>query len=251
MIMKKLTVRIFVLLGIFLLAIAAFEDYKISCLLYDPSDLLARFLQDGYPILLKIWVAFCFLAIFDRKHWYALIGWLFCLVTLLSDFMKLFAKPLFSVELFVTTTLICVLLLVLRHQLSLEQRMRLYSYLSFFLRVFVMTFLTVCILKVLWGRIRFRDLQDAASFFPWYQPCAQGGTSFPSGHVSTFSACAFSLCSLPFFKEKKIFFIIVWGAICIMMISRVIMGAHYVSDTAAGMLIALGWWQYFDHRWES
>ncbi len=35
-----------------------------------------------------------------------------------------------------------------------------------------------------------------------------------------------------------------------MMLSRVIMGAHFVSDTAAGMLIALGCWRFYDRRWE-
>lgn len=248
--MKKQTVRVFALLGIFLLIIAIFADYKISCFLYNPSDLLARFLQDGFPLLLEIGLAYCFLMIFDRTHWYAFIGFLLSLAVLLSDCIKLLTKPLFSVEIFVVATLILFFLLILRH-LTVKQRAYLYPYFSFFLQVFVMTFLTVVILKVLWGRIRFRDLQDAASFCPWYLPCAQGGTSFPSGHVSTFSACVLCFCSLPFIKEKKIFFIIAWSAICIMMISRVIMGAHYVSDTAAGMLVALGWWQYFDRRWEN
>ena len=89
-------------------------------------------------------------------------------------------------------------------------------------------------LKILWGRIRFRDLaENYSDFTPWYWPNGiTGNQSLPSGHA----AMSFIMIVLFIFFMDKPFYkriilkglAISWGlAVCA---SRVVMGAHFTSD---------------------
>lgn len=247
---KRNVTIFFLLLGILFLIIGAQWDLMISNALYDPKNLFGRFLQDGFPLLLELWLACCFLVMNDRKHWYWLIGTLLSLMLLVKD--SICALPIGSwcwVWLF-ASILTVLMLRVLYKWLTPWQKQFLRSWIIFFLQVFFTTICIVFIMKMIWGRIRFRDLQDATSFCVWYRPCLQGGTSFPSGHTSTFAACLLPLLSVPQIKRKRMAAVLISILIILMMISRIMMGAHYLSDTAAGMLIALGCWNFYDHRWE-
>jgi membrane-associated phospholipid phosphatase len=104
--------------------------------------------------------------------------------------------------------------------------------------------LYIQLLKIFWGRIRFRDLAgNYSNFSAWYIPQGiTGNESFPSGHA----AMGWMLLSLFVFFVDKSFrqrlilkgLIISWAiAVCI---SRVIIGAHYTSDVifaSFGMII--------------
>ncbi|MFX0017748.1 MAG: phosphatase PAP2 family protein [Promethearchaeota archaeon] len=96
--------------------------------------------------------------------------------------------------------------------------------------------LLVQLIKLFWGRVRFRDLAiDYINFTPWFIPRGiTGNFSFPSGHA------AMGWMFLPLLiivKNKEIKFplklilllgIIGWGMF--VALSRVIVGAHYASD---------------------
>ena len=92
----------------------------------------------------------------------------------------------------------------------------------------------VQLLKIFWGRIRFRDLAgNYSNFTTWYIPNGiTGSQSFPSGHV----AMAFMLLSLFVFIADKSFYkrifykgtIIVWGLV--VATARIVIGAHFASD---------------------
>lgn len=94
------------------------------------------------------------------------------------------------------------------------------------------------IVKYLWGRVRFRELDAAFSqFTPWYLP--QGFTgfdSFPSGHA----AMGWILLPLLILLVNKklwirysvLFLILIWAVI--LASSRVVIGAHYASDVLFG-----------------
>jgi membrane-associated phospholipid phosphatase len=94
------------------------------------------------------------------------------------------------------------------------------------------------VIKYVWGRVRFRELDAAFSqFTPWY--CPQGITgfdSFPSGHAAT----GFILLAIIILLEKKklwiknlaLVVIILWGIL--LASSRVVIGAHYASDVLFG-----------------
>lgn len=103
-------------------------------------------------------------------------------------------------------------------------------------------------LKILWGRVRMRELVmlgDASLFTPWYKLNPFSGYhSFPSGHTAN----AVSLALLPLFYNKKVYkrfpnakkvtyiAVAVWSVF--MALTRILVGAHYLSDVLCGALIA-------------
>jgi membrane-associated phospholipid phosphatase len=95
----------------------------------------------------------------------------------------------------------------------------------------------ICIqlVKTLWGRVRFRDLDVLYSqFTPWYQSQGINGfDSFPSGHA----AMGWMLLPLILFVNNNIKYLLL-GVICVwavaVAISRVVIGAHYASDVLFG-----------------
>lgn len=101
----------------------------------------------------------------------------------------------------------------------------------------------IALVKILWGRVRFRDLNGHyEKFTVWYLPQGiTGNDSFPSGHA----AMAWML--LPLFilvtnepLRKRIVvkgFIISWAiTLCV---SRIVIGAHYVSDVLFASFIMI------------
>ena len=105
---------------------------------------------------------------------------------------------------------------------------------------------TVEVSKYLWGRVRFRDLlkaQNYEAFTPWYHPNGiNGNKSFPSGHTAG-AGMSFLMMYLPYISKK-------WEnktAICFFLplvytftvgFTRLVMGAHYLSDITAGAIIS-------------
>ncbi len=98
----------------------------------------------------------------------------------------------------------------------------------------------VQIMKLLWGRVRFRDLAPSfVDYTPWFLPQGiTGNQSFPSGHTAM--SFMFLPLLIPLRKMntsnliKKILtlvllMLIIGGAIFVA-VSRVIIGAHYASD---------------------
>ncbi len=116
-----------------------------------------------------------------------------------------------------------------------------------FAKVSVMTFVIsgfiVEVLKFLWGRIRFRDLQDGfTNFTAWYLPQGiTGGHSFPSGHAYLgWILIPLVVLFMNKSKLKK------WIAISLTVLfglfisyERIVVGAHFASDVlfSAGIVI--------------
>ncbi len=101
----------------------------------------------------------------------------------------------------------------------------------------------IALVKLLWGRIRFRDLAGHYDKFTvWYLPQGiTGNDSFPSGHA------AMGWMLLPLFVlvtnqplRKRIILkgiVISWAlTLCV---SRIIIGAHYVSDVLFASFIMI------------
>lgn len=139
---------------------------------------------------------------------------------------------------FLSAILINILMsLLFRKQRNFSKRAILFSRVSF--KMFFYGYvLFVQPVKILWGRIRFRDLaENYSNFTPWYLPEGiNGNQSFPSGHA----AMGFMLLALFVFFADRAFYqrvilkgiIISWAtAVCI---SRVVIGAHFTSDVLFG-----------------
>ena len=127
----------------------------------------------------------------------------------------------------------------------------------------ISTVISVNVLKYLWGRPRFYELIEAkddflSSFTPWYHPngfSLKGHHSFPSGHTSA-ATNLLVLCALPEVfpdaqdKNKTVAFV---SAVYIfsMAYSRMVLGAHFLTDVTAGFVIgfvtyAVARYLYFD-----
>lgn len=109
------------------------------------------------------------------------------------------------------------------------------------------------VLKPLWQRPRMRIIvaHEKLSFQPWWQigckqaakfiakgVSADGFKSFPSGHSAN-AACGLLLALLPAIlpRAKKLQPVLFWGSVTCafaVMVSRIVAGAHFVSDVTMG-----------------
>lgn len=127
-----------------------------------------------------------------------------------------------------------------------------------FLLVIFADILVVNLIKIPWGRARMRlvAVDDRAYFMPWWQPgkalrdtlvaagvAAEEFKSFPSGHTANASSLML-LCLLPQLSPKLagkqgVLFLLglVWTSL--VAASRIVMGAHYLTDTIVGFAVGL------------
>lgn len=97
-------------------------------------------------------------------------------------------------------------------------------------------------MKYLWGRVRFRDLIAAGSygeFTPWYKINGiNGNKSFPSGHTAgagmSYLMMLFPLISRKWKDKTQICFWIPCIYTSVVAFTRLVMGAHYLSDVTVG-----------------
>lgn len=101
-------------------------------------------------------------------------------------------------------------------------------------------------MKYLWGRVRFRDLLAAKSydeFTPWYKLNGiNGNKSFPSGHTAG-AGMSYLMMLFPFISEKwknksQICFWIPCIYTSVVAFTRLVMGAHYLSDVTMGGIVS-------------
>ena len=124
----------------------------------------------------------------------------------------------------------------------------------------ISSLLTVHTLKYFWGRPRYRELveEGLAAFTPWYKIngfSLHGHHSFPSGHTCSATNLLVFLALEEVFPEvasrKKTIALVVGMYIFTMAYSRLVMGAHFLSDVTAGFFIgfityAVARYIYFD-----
>lgn len=108
----------------------------------------------------------------------------------------------------------------------------------------ILILLSVSTLKVIWGRIRLRELVAAGTlegFTPWYQPnFFSSSRSFPSGHTAHSTLTLMLTIWLPDEKKRgRTVLVFIFAAfIAAMGVSRLAAGAHYLSDVLFGFAIA-------------
>ena len=110
----------------------------------------------------------------------------------------------------------------------------------------VATFFIIWAFKLTWGRVRFRQGgSDPEVFTPWYLPQGFNGYySFPSGHTANATVIFSSVFYLKFLPEKYkkykpliVTLLALW--IVFVAFSRVLIGAHFLSDVLFGAAITL------------
>jgi membrane-associated phospholipid phosphatase len=231
--------------------LAATFDLQISISIVNENSFWAIFLENygmlpGIGVLLAgIYIHYSFLItqklIFLRKGFYFLAANFLVMYLLgvltgkpelknLSDKFYLIAA---------VSILINLLIVIMLHLKKIE-----FSGLAlkFSRIVIVMGFygylIAIQLVKTVWGRVRFRELDELFSqFTPWYLPQGiTGFDSFPSGHA------AMGWMILPviilfnngsqLWRKFVIAIICCWGIL--LSVSRVVIGAHYSSDVLFG-----------------
>ncbi len=125
--------------------------------------------------------------------------------------------------------------------------------------VMAFSFAIMQVLKGVFNRPRYRTAvlgYEGIGFVPWYSPvtntpeliqkfdlAADEFRSFPSGHSILSVSAIYILPSLswifPKLKNKQIMMTVIGLVFCIIIImSRMILGAHYLSDVSAGAIIS-------------
>lgn len=129
-------------------------------------------------------------------------------------------------------------------------------FVGFIVFVVFVQIIVINVIKVPWGRPRMRMISETpgASFQSWWVIGSSMKTelmalgvaseefkSFPSGHTAS-AACSMIICVLPLLNDKlkaksNLLF---WGAAlftAIVAFSRIIMGAHFLSDVTVGFSV--------------
>lgn len=246
------------LTAVVLLIIFSFADLNISIALYNPNSIYGHIFEviGEIPCSLVLLLSSVSLLVTRNKEvaWKnitSIIG--FGILTVFSGLM-LALMPLnylkmAKMPLVVTLALILIVFAyVLISKIDKKyypnlRRVAIVGLLFAFAAIFIIN-----ILKVLWGRMRFRAMAGVYDgFTPWYLPVAFAAgeefKSFPSGHAAN-SAVIIALTLLPtifpsLLSKKTYFKVFAYVWIVLVAISRIIMGAHFASDVLMGTIISL------------
>ena len=101
--------------------------------------------------------------------------------------------------------------------------------------------LFVNVIKLICQRPRMRDLVTLNDFVPWYKLFGNHlkGDSFPSGHSARAMGIIFITLLSDNTNKKKFMYLISAVWVISIMLSRIILGAHFASDTITGAYIML------------
>lgn len=236
--MQKLTEKKWIIIAISIsLLIATFYDLQLSILLYDPKSIIGKLFENHMLTIVFLPVIYSCIAIFKVKKNYlslifALILSVYCAYMNLHGYIQ--NKVYFILlSLFVGICLLMMMFGVVKKQVSFKH------YETIF--VFLLIVIVIHFIKVIDGRIRFRDFSDFAAysqFTNWYDfNFLKPGNSFPSGHTATMYVL---LPILSIFKyDGKHYRYITYTTIFLMAFSRINYGAHFLSDTMIALLIAI------------
>ncbi len=259
----KINLVLFFLIWVTLAILTGFYDLEISKFIVNQNSDWARFLENygmipGLLVIMSgVYIYYSYIksrsdtwSYFQRSVFFlvnsGLTYYLFeiLLSRIVSDNLILFLVISFSIN------LIAFLVLHKKNPVSSS------SLIKYSKVVIGMAFwgyvIGIQIVKFIWGRVRFRELDAVFSqFTPWYLP--QGFTgfdSFPSGHAAT----GFMLLAILILLEKKkmwmkklsLTLIIFWGIL--LAFSRVVIGAHYASDVLFGSFFIILSFFYFRNK---
>lgn len=234
---KKFLVRslmvLFVLLGI--LAYGQI-DYTISNTIINKHSIWAEF----FNMFGEVPAMFGLLFMFQSSFMIC-----FMPIKYIFEFSKGGVPQGFKILSFVLAAIVFISSVVIVNRISQEKLREFKNIAIVFILLVVLEILIVSILKVVWGRHRMRSIESIEQFKHWYQisgPTANNEfMSFPSGHTANgFVILAYSMF-LPYFKKIKpnlfISFALTWGGL--VALSRVVLGAHFLSDVLVGGYITI------------
>lgn len=246
----------YIVSGITLL-IGSFFDYQIDAYLFDPNNIIGIIMQCYVPFffIAALALVFTLLKRVQGKWLYIFLETgvsMYAVAEVAKYHLELKEHVLLIVFLGILLLAVCNFIV---YRMKIERLKRMEKKAIFFACVFITAIVIGGGLKMIWGRVRFRELDSALQFRAWFLPQGiNGHHSFPSGHTITLSTI---LCLLVISKDcpkqRTPWYIVfaVYAFIIIMTISRMIMGAHYLSDVSAGFMITYTvflWYREYFYR---
>lgn len=249
-------------LGILGMLLFAFWDLEISLSLCDPENLFGKWIEavGDYPMYLSLGVGSVYLFFREWKkeksRWLMLLLWGLGSLTgaALSSILPIYRMA--RVEPWQLLLIPVFLLFFCLIAKRIPEKEGFAQLAVFAVIYFIAAQIIAYGIKVPWGRLRFRHMEDPLiQFTPWYLPQGiTGNHSFPSGH--TFNSCSVLLfLYLPgLYKEKAqpggwLWFLA--GAwIFMVAIGRIIAGAHFASDVMMGAMLGIGVFLFMNSRWK-
>lgn len=250
---KFLNLSIYLFCSI-LIILAVFYDLQFSLLIYNGESFFGTFFEYVGEFPIYILVSYCMVIFFQRNRQYKSTLQLLinvCFLALAYMFLFLLFFKLYDGSFYIILDSLLALFLLAIFVLSTsfisEKKLQtLYSFCKKTILFITIIFLLNRVIKLLWGRIRFEDLvllEDFSKFMPFWEISPfSGNKSFCSGHVT--SAC----CLLPLLilvknssckaVYKCICSLSIFAFIFLVAFSRIVYGAHFISDVTFAFLIA-------------
>ena len=244
------------------LAVGTFYDYQISSTLTQMEDSWARFMEIWAepPSLLFVGFAFAALAVYVirqkvKGHVYlsllCAVGGVIAVYSTITRTVEYYSAEVYEMTLTkvlsgVGTVIILALFLKLASMIKDETLKKIKPALVTVVAVGLATLVIISSIKTVWGRERFRAMEDISHFTRWYIPVGRAlddaHKSFPSGHTSN----AVILYTLSFIfdrlgdkKKATVAKVLAILWVALVMFSRMVCGAHFLSDTCAGAIITM------------
>lgn len=245
------------ILGIFVLALlilGAFADLPLSHYLYNPGSLFGKVFEVIGEFPSSFIASFCamIIAVSQKRIGFKQIG-SFMLSILLSVMAGFLLITYWEGPKALGIVFAIVVLLINffgARVICREENSNACQAAKIGLWLFLIVIVFFNLVKLGWGRERYRHMVatgDFSGFSNWFIPqgLASGNEfmSFPSGHSAN-AAIVMWITLLPSFipsLEKKEIVLKISASIWIgcVMLSRIIMGAHFLSDVTVGMAISL------------
>lgn len=236
---KLLLIAVAVILTIF----GSFWDLNLSVLFVDTNSVLGRIYENHMLLLVFVPVIYAALGIWKvtRNNFYILGA---AGLSIYAGFQNT-VKYLSGFHYFLMSVLCSILLfgiifttIFVRREETLQLKLE-----SFYkvLIVFASIVIVIHLIKFLNGRVRYRDFDEYISysqFTNWYDfKLFAKGSSFPSGHTSTMYVLIPILAIYK--KDTPLARYAAYGFVLIMALMRIRIGAHFLTDTMIGLIIAI------------
>ncbi|MFW8054193.1 phosphatase PAP2 family protein [Vagococcus fluvialis] len=247
-------------LGVFtiLLVVLTVFDLQISEALYNPESTFGWFFESFGELVLSFIGLFSASVLFRTQQTRKVP--MKILFAILGVFNGLMAAMLNKMYLNLSTVVMILLMIVyiaifyfLASLVKPEKEQVVRKIAKIGICLSLLPILIITVLKMIWGRQRFRSMTDPSNqFTPWYlmQTFTSDNEfmSFPSGHSAN-SATVIWITLLPLWIEKlkpyrRLLVVAAYGWIVCVMLSRIIMGAHFSTDVLIGSSITLGLFYY-------
>lgn len=232
---------------------ATFADLKLDIFLNSPKNFIAVWFEKTgeMPSSLLITIAMAFIMKCANPKWMKIVASIGCVAAggYFGDWFggRLFTddefQGVFSI-IFGVGFALCVIFVM--HFITIPDEMRKPLLVIAFVGLGAGALGTglVSLMKGLWGRVRFRSMEAPyENFTPWFKINGfTGDHSFPSGHTAG-AGVSYQLMLLPLISKKcrehkTALFLTAFIFTGVVAFTRLVVGAHYLSDVAVGGMIS-------------